>query len=136
MTPSKVYIPLTIETGDYKLMYCRKKSKTTQNTYGKQDHYDKTEIEVLGTSIAFSLNKIEEDNQSEVSLSYYYSNEKQPENIDPNESDRTKLQCEFSISIADSANGSVRHISYDSGEFSNAKSNRTVGKQKVYVKSN
>ncbi|CAI2380532.1 unnamed protein product [Moneuplotes crassus] len=82
----KVYIPLFIDPGEYKVYYCR---HIKQKSLKRSRSQPVNDIEVLGISMPFTLNKT--NNESNLSISYCSENE----NIHApefNESDETKLQ--------------------------------------------
>lgn len=105
----KAYIPLTMERGDYKLLYVRKSAQAVNGAYTTvSSGYQKSwKVSVLGTSNTFSLSKVEVEDESG-----WYSSHRtsvveiaECENLD--DSDQTKLMYQLSLSISEQFNQSL-----------------------------
>lgn len=96
----KVYIPLNIQKGAYKIFYCRKKRfETSSDRRSKSKPI--SDYEVLGSSTIFNFNKFH-SSPSNITISHHSSVSSQiSEKF--NESDATKQLYQFSISDQNSS---------------------------------
>jgi len=112
----KVYVPLNINSDNYKLSYSRK--SLSYESSAKEHSDEKSDIEVLGVTIPLTnnrtvekegyitpdeFNREEDKNESAVEYSIsQWSDIEQSINEELNETDQTKLQNHFSLNITDS----------------------------------